>query len=207
MTNETSTLRITRGNALTVRVRVMRSVLQDGATTEQAIDLSTATAVKALLTWGYVRRKAIGFTVSGNRLIIDLAADTPPASYGLEVSGNDQDGIPWRAARKPGEFIDIVEFTTEATGGDASGICDIDMTAAPSTLTTETLARIDAAVDNANNAARLARESVSGVTFADSVDTATTAPTAAGQAAMWEGCLYTAIAAAGGTLTWEREQP
>lgn len=204
MTQKKDILTITRGNDITVRVRVLRHVAEGGSTGEQVIDLASSTGIRACLLWSGVRRKVMPFTIDGNRLLLDIGSDTPSCSYGLEVSGRDGDGNAWRSALMPGEFLDIVESTSLSTG--ASGLYDIDMVAAPSTLTTETLSRINAAIDNANNAARLARQSVSGVTFVDNTDITATVPTEAGRLAMWEGSLYMAVDD-GGTLSWQLTTP
>lgn len=143
--------RIVRGNDFSVSVRVARLVTVDGLSRSEDIGLEACTGVKASLVSRMGRRSALSCRVSDGRLVADFDETAPCGAYGLEVSGKDAAGADWRAYLKPGEFVEIVESTGEAFTpyGD---LPEIVMAAAPSTVSTETVAKIEQAIADAAEA-------------------------------------------------------
>lgn len=145
------TRKVVRGNDFSVSVRVTRLVMRDGLSQREDIGLASCTGVKASVVSRTGRRTALGCAVKDGRLVADFDETVPAGVYGLEVTGKDAAGADWRAYLKPGEFVQIVEATSEAFTpyGDQP---EIVMTTAPSTVSTETIGKIDEAIKTASEA-------------------------------------------------------
>lgn len=145
------TRKVVRGNDFSVSVRVTRLVMRDGLSQREDIGLASCTGVKASVVSRTGRRTALGCAVKDGRLVADFDETVPAGVYGLEVTGKDAAGADWRAYLKPGEFVQIVEATSEAFTpyGDQP---EIVMTTAPSTVSTETIGKIDEAIADAAEA-------------------------------------------------------
>lgn len=198
--------KITRGNAFAVRVRVARAVMENGKVVLESINLEESKDIKVFVSWTAIRRHAMDFTIKDGRLLLSFDGSTPSGLYSLEVMGKDSDDQPWRFFLRYGEFLEVVESTAEATGLNASSVYDINAIVTPSTVSKELMDRINAAVDNANNAAQMARQSVNGVSFVDDADPSATAPSTEGQLLMHDGLLYEAVTE-DGKLVWQETTP
>lgn len=182
--------RIVRGNDWTARVRVLRAVVKDCLSKREDIDLANSTDISVSLVSRLGRRISVPYAVSEGRLLVDFDNSIPSGLYGLEVTGKDSDGKNWRSCLKPGEFVMIVEATSEATGLNVTGTLNVVVDVAPSTVPAQLLNRINAAIDDANSAAQQARSVTSMLNFVDSYDTLSSAPSKEGELAMSGGKLY-----------------
>lgn len=143
--------RVVRGNDFSVSVRVTRLVTRDGLSQREDIGLGGCTDIKASMVSRMGKRTALECSVTEDRLVVDFDETLSCGVYGLEVSGKDSAGADWRAFLKPGEFLEIVEASSDAytPGGDQP---EIVMSAAPSTVSTETIGKIDDAIKAAAEA-------------------------------------------------------
>lgn len=155
-----STLKIVRGNDFSVQVKVLRAVKQEDGTTEYVqVELSKCTDITTRLVNRIGRRVELMYTIDGEELLIDFDGSLPSAVYGLEVVGKYQDGHDWRYYAQPGEFLQIVEPTSAATGLEGDGAVEPTGPLAwnapvlSETLSAQQVEEMKAATANANAAA------------------------------------------------------
>lgn len=155
-----STLKIVRGNDFSVQVKVLRAVKQEDGTTEYVqVELSKCTDITTRLVNRIGRRVELMYTIDGEKLLIDFDGSLPSAVYGLEVVGKYEDGHDWRYYAQPGEFLQIVEPTSAATGLEGDGAVEPTGPLAwnapvlSETLSAQQVEEMKAATANANAAA------------------------------------------------------
>lgn len=149
--------RVVRGNDFTARVLVVRNVPSadsDGGkvTRQESIDLAKCNGIVARRVTRLGRRTATGFAIDGSYVCVPFEEDVPCGSYGLEVAGRFANGQDWRFYLKPGEFVDIVEATSEGDAGGATSEDIYDFTAViiGESLSAAQLAELQSAAENAN---------------------------------------------------------
>lgn len=198
--------RITRGNDFTVRVRVLRAVVSGGLSQLADIGLADCTGIAvAIISQTGRRRTMDDWSVYDDRLLVAFDETIPTGLWGLEVKGKDAQGKDWRDYRRPGEFLEIVESTAEATGLPAGNVYDVTLEIVPAALSPDLLSRLESSISDAKAAAQEARNARSGITFMET-DTAN-APAQEGQTALSGGKFYKAVAADDGTLSWQEAEP
>lgn len=106
--------KIVRGNAFTVIVSVLRAVPGGDGTAKETLDLAECNGIAVRTVSVLGRRVQCTFAVDGNRLMVDFDGSLSVGRYGLEVTGFYSDGKPWRYFAAPGEFIDIVDPTSQS---------------------------------------------------------------------------------------------
>lgn len=158
-----STLRIVRGNDFSVRVKVLRAVKQEDGTTEYVqVELSKCSNIITRLVSRIGRRVELMYTIDGEELLVDFDGSLSSTVYGFEVVGKYEDGHDWRYYAKPGEFLEIVEPTSAASGLEGDGAVEPTGPLAwnapvlSETLSAQQVEEMRAATDNANASAEAA---------------------------------------------------
>lgn len=165
--------RIVRGNDFTARVLVTRNVPStdsegNKSTRQEGIELSGCNSMVARRVTRLGRRVAMDFAVDGSYVCVPFGEDVPSGSYGLEVAGRFANGQDWRFYLKPGEFLDIVEATSDGytDGATRKDIYDFTAVILGESLSASQLAELQSAAENANAAADEAAEAAGKATSA-----------------------------------------
>lgn len=114
--------RITRGNDFTAHITVTR---QDG----EDFDITKSTGISVSLVSRFGKRKKMEYSIKDGVILVRFEETLPCGLYGIEIKGKDENGNDWRYYAQPGEFIQVVENTSEATTSFPSTSGNVDITA------------------------------------------------------------------------------
>lgn len=107
--NCSSIPRIVRGNDFTMMIDVKRPVVN----TIEDFDLASCRDIEITLVSRYGRRQQMGYKVVDGKLRVDFDETLPSGVYGMIIKGKDKNGQDWRFFAKPGEWIEIVDASSD----------------------------------------------------------------------------------------------
>lgn len=111
-------LRIGRGNDFTIEVELRHPAMK----TVEDFDLTTCTDIECAIVSRLGKHTAVDFTITDDgKLRADFDENVPLGVYGFEVKGKDAEGHDWRFYARPGEWLEIVNASSDENDPEPNG--------------------------------------------------------------------------------------